>query len=70
MSTTQEMAICTCTKAAASCVTWPSVSSPEMYLGAANSNGTMGIIGPEALVIQVRWPCCHTMAIQRATTVS
>ena len=57
-------------KAAASCVTWPSVSSPERYLGAANSSGTIGIIGPEELVIQVRCPCCHTIAIQRATTVS
>ena len=64
------MAICTSTKAAASCVTWPNVRSPEMYFGAANSNGTMGIIGPEALVIQVRWPCWRTMASQRATTVS
>ena len=29
-----------------------------------------GSSGPEALVIQVRWPCCQTIAIQRATTVS
>ena len=57
-------------KAAASCVTSPRVSSPERYLGAANSSGTIGFIGPQELVIQVRWPCCHTIAIQRAMTVS
>jgi len=27
----------------------------------------MGIMGPDALVIQVRWPCCQTIAIHRAT---
>ena len=64
------MAICTCTKAPASCVTSPSDSSPEKYFGAANSKGTIGIIGPLELVIQVSRPCWRTMASQRVTTVS
>ncbi len=49
LSMNQLKAICTDRKAAASCMTAPSVSAPERYLGATSTSGMSGTSAPLAL---------------------
>jgi len=67
-STSQAIAIWTWTKAVASCMTAPRVSSPARYLGVVKSKGTTGTSTALPLTIQVSRPDCQTTARQRATS--
>ena len=69
LSANQLSAVSTAVKAAAICMTEPSVSSPARYFGVASSTGKIGAKKALLLSIQVRWQCWRMTSSQRAATV-